>query len=169
MPVFLLALTNPSAYVAAVMKAVALGQQAGATDARSAGARTRRLHVDGSRDRVAALGRPVAVAGPVDADAVDHGGGAVCRRPACSARDAAAFRPSFWSNALVTTLILLGPAIEDSARRQGCARGVRDARCLFLVVAFYAWGTVRWLERCRAATSIAHSAGIPLRRSRHMT
>ena len=26
-----------------------------------------------------------------------------------------AFRPSFWGNALITALILLGPAIEDSA------------------------------------------------------
>ena len=38
MPVFVLALTDPSFYLAAVMKTVALGQQAGETDARSAGA-----------------------------------------------------------------------------------------------------------------------------------
>ena len=37
MPVFVLALTDPSFYLAAVMKTVALGQQAGETDARSAG------------------------------------------------------------------------------------------------------------------------------------
>ena len=37
MPVFVLALTNPSFYLAAVMKTVALAQQAGETDARSAG------------------------------------------------------------------------------------------------------------------------------------
>jgi hypothetical protein len=37
MPVFLLALANPSAYVAAIMKSVVLGQQAGATSTRSAG------------------------------------------------------------------------------------------------------------------------------------
>ena len=37
MPVFVLALTNPSFYVAAIMKSVALGQQAGSTSARSAG------------------------------------------------------------------------------------------------------------------------------------
>ena len=38
MPVFVLALTNPAFYLAAIMKTVALGQQAGETDARSAGA-----------------------------------------------------------------------------------------------------------------------------------
>ena len=37
MPVFVLALTNPSFYLAAIMKTVALGQQAGETAARSAG------------------------------------------------------------------------------------------------------------------------------------
>ena len=37
MPVFMLALTNPSFYMAAIMKTVALGQQAGETDARHAG------------------------------------------------------------------------------------------------------------------------------------
>lgn len=37
MPVFVLALTDPSFYFAAIMKTVALGQQAGSTNARSAG------------------------------------------------------------------------------------------------------------------------------------
>jgi hypothetical protein len=36
-PVFVLALTDPSFYLAAIMKTVALGQQAGSTNARSAG------------------------------------------------------------------------------------------------------------------------------------
>jgi hypothetical protein len=37
LPVFVLALTDPSFYLAAIMKTVALGQQAGSTDTRSAG------------------------------------------------------------------------------------------------------------------------------------
>ena len=37
MPVFVLALTDPSFYLAAIMKTVALGQQAGSTNARWAG------------------------------------------------------------------------------------------------------------------------------------
>ncbi|HEX6829323.1 MAG TPA: DUF2955 domain-containing protein, partial [Burkholderiales bacterium] len=37
MPVFVLALTNPSLYLAAIMKTVALGQQAGETNARAGG------------------------------------------------------------------------------------------------------------------------------------
>ena len=38
------------------------------------------------------------------------------------------FRPSFWSNALITSLILLGPAIEDSASGKSVLEGVGDAR-----------------------------------------
>src|SRR4030095_15391360 len=37
MPVFVLALTDPSTYLAAIMKTVTLGQQAADTDARNAG------------------------------------------------------------------------------------------------------------------------------------
>ena len=37
MPVFVLALTNPALYLAAIIKTVTLGQQAGSTSARSAG------------------------------------------------------------------------------------------------------------------------------------
>ena len=37
MPVFVVALTNPALYLAAIMKTVTLGQQAGATNAQSAG------------------------------------------------------------------------------------------------------------------------------------
>ena len=36
--------------------------------------------------------------------------------------------PSFWSNALMTMLILLGPAIEDSGQRQGSYRRLRHPR-----------------------------------------
>jgi FtsH-binding integral membrane protein len=60
------------------------------------------------------------------------------------------FRPSFWSNALITALILLGPAIEDSASGKSVLEGSVMRTCLFLGVAFYAWGTFWALERWRA-------------------
>jgi hypothetical protein len=53
--------------------------------------------------------------------------------------------PSFWSNALVTMLILLGPEIEDRA----------NGKDVFVGVALYAWGTVWALERWRASRSEA--------------
>ena len=60
------------------------------------------------------------------------------------------FRPSFWSNALITALILFGPAIEDSASGKSVLAGSVVRLSLFVAVAFYAWATVWALERWRA-------------------
>ena len=70
---------------------------------------------------------------------------------ACSARGRTALRPSFWSNALITMLILLGPAIEDSASGKGVFEASAVRVGLFVGVALYAWGTVWMLERWRGA------------------
>jgi hypothetical protein len=61
------------------------------------------------------------------------------------------FRPSFWSNALITALILIGPAIEDSASGKSVLEGTVVRTCLFVGVALYAWGTIVLLERWRPA------------------
>lgn len=66
-----------------------------------------------------------------------------------------AFRPSFWSNALITALILLGPAIEDSANGKSVLEASAVRTCLFLGVAVYAWATVWALERWRKRRSPA--------------
>ena len=68
---------------------------------------------------------------------------------------ATALPPSFWSNALVTMLILLGPAIEDSANGMDVFKASATRICLFVGVALYAWGTVWGLERWRASRSEA--------------
>ena len=59
------------------------------------------------------------------------------------------FRPSFWSNALITMLILLGPAIEDSANGKGVFEASAVRTGLFVAVALYAWATVWALEHWR--------------------
>jgi hypothetical protein len=59
------------------------------------------------------------------------------------------FRSSFWSNALITALILIGPAIEDSASGKSVLAGTAVRTCLFVGVALYAWGTIVLLERWR--------------------
>ena len=118
MPVFVLALTNPSFYLAAIMKTVALGQQAGATNARSAG-----RELVGSTLMGALMGAAVWIGLSLwpslwmlmlwmMAAALWAGAGIFGVRRT-------ALRPSFWSNALITILILLGPAIEDSATGKG--------------------------------------------------
>jgi hypothetical protein len=60
------------------------------------------------------------------------------------------WRPSFWSNALITALILFGPAIEDSASGKSVLEGGVMRVSLFIGVALYAWATVWALERWRA-------------------
>jgi hypothetical protein len=148
MPVYVLALTNPSLYIAAIMKTVALAQQAGGTTARSAG-----------RELVGSTLMGAAVAAGVwcglsllpslwmlmlwlMAAAWWTGSAMFGARPTT-------FRPSFWSNALVTALILLGPAIEDSASGKSVLQASLVRTSLFVAVAVYAWATVWGLERWR--------------------
>ena len=149
MPVFVLALTNPSFYMAAIMKTVALGQQAGETDARHAG-----------RELVGST-----LMGALIALVVWLGlsmwpslwmlvlwimAAALWAGSALFGARHTAFRPSFWSNALVTSLILLGPAIEDSASGKSVLAASVMRVSLFVGVALYAWATVWALERWRA-------------------
>jgi len=156
MPVFVLALTNPSFYVAAIMKSVALGQQAGSTSARAAG-----VELLGSTIMGAAIAgclwfglslRPnLWMLMLWMAAAALWAGTRLFRvRPN-------ALPPSFWVQSLVTMLLLLGPAIEDSGGSGGKdvlkASAMRVA--LFVAVALYAWATVWALEHWRAARSDA--------------
>jgi hypothetical protein len=149
MPVFVLALTNPSFYLAAIMKTVALGQQAGDTDARHAG-----------RELVGST-----LMGALIALAVWLGlslwpslwmlmlwlmAAALWAGSALFGARRTRLRPSFWSNALITALILLGPAIEDSASGKSVLEGAAMRVSLFVGVALYAWATVYALERWRA-------------------
>ena len=150
LPVFVLALTHPALYLPAILKTVALGQQSGVTNARTAG-----RELVGSTLMSAAMAVVVwtgltlrpnlwmlmlwCVAAALWAGARLYG------------VKASSFAPTFWSNALVTMLLLLGPAIEDSANGKDVysASAVRVA--LFIAVALYAWATVWLLERWRAA------------------
>ena len=58
-------------------------------------------------------------------------------------------QPAYWSNALVTAFLLLGPAIEDSASGKSVLEGAVMRTALFVGIAFYAWGMIRLLERNR--------------------
>jgi hypothetical protein len=159
MPVYVLALTNPSLYIAAIMKTVTLGQQAGETNARTAG-----RELVGSTLMGAFVGACVwfglsllpnlwMLTLWLMAAAWWTGSAMFGTRPT-------AFRPSFWSNALVTSLILLGPAIEDSASGKSVLEASLVRTCLFVGVALYAWATVwgleRWRARRAAAAAIQH-------------
>ena len=112
------------------------------------------IHAHGGMDGGTGLVRPVAAAEPVDADVVDGGCSALGRRKTVRSQ-ATSFAPSFWSNALVTMLILLGPAIEDAAVGKDVYSASATRVALFVGVALYAWATVWALERWRASRSEA--------------
>jgi hypothetical protein len=162
MPVFVLALTNPSFYMAAIMKTVALGQQAGETDARHAG-----------RELVGST-----LMGALIALAVWLGlslwpslwmlvlwlmAAALWAGSAMFGARRTRFRPSFWSNALITSLILLGPAIEDSDSGKSVLLGSAMRTSLFIGVALYAWVTLWLLERWRSRRPRADALDVSLK------
>jgi hypothetical protein len=156
MPVFVLALINPTLYLAAIMKTVALGQQAGETDARAGGRELVGSTLMGAL--IAAVTWLGLSLWPslwmlmlwLIAAALWTGSGIFGARRT-------AFRPSFWSNALITALILLGPAIEDSASGKSVLEGAVVRTSLFVGVALYAWAMVWMFERWRTAKSPAMS------------
>jgi hypothetical protein len=148
LPVFVLALSNPAFYLAALMKTSALGQQACSTTAQSAG-----RELVGSTLMGAWLAvlvwfglslRPnlwmlmlwlVAAALWV--------GVRLFRIKATS------FPPPFWLNAVVNMLVLLGPAIEDSANGKDVFKASVVRVSLFIAISIYAWAVVWLLESLR--------------------
>ena len=57
--------------------------------------------------------------------------------------------PSFWLNAFVTMLILLGPAVEDSANGKDVYLAFAVRIGLFVAVTIYAWAAILVLEALR--------------------
>jgi len=153
MPVFVVALTNPALYIPAIMKTVTVAQQAGGTNARTAG-----------RELVGST-----LMGALMATVVWFG---LSLRPnlwmlmlwivaAALWAGARLFRikptsepPSFWLNVLITMLILLGPGIEDAAVGKDVYSASAVRVLLYVGVALYAWATVWALERWRASRSL---------------
>jgi hypothetical protein len=149
MPVFVLALTNPSFYLAAVMKTVALAQQAEDTDSRSAG-----VELVGSTMSGAAIAAVVwtglSIRPTLWMLTLWLMASALWTGSAMFGARRTRMRPTFWANALVTAFLLLGPAIEDSAGGKSVLEGALVRTCLFVAVAFYAWAMLRLLERGRS-------------------
>lgn len=156
LPILVLALQDPSHYLAAIMKTVALSQQACTTNARNAG-----KELIGST-LVGALVAAIAWSGLalwpnlwmlmlwVMATSLWLG---VRLFRIKTSRVA----PSFWVNALMTMMILLGPAIQDSANGKDVLQASLFRLGLFLLVACYAWGAVWVLERWRAGRHPPHT------------
>ncbi|MGD8931779.1 MAG: DUF2955 domain-containing protein [Chromatiales bacterium] len=148
LPAFVLALTNPSSYLAVIMKSVSLGQQGSMLQARHAG-----LELLGSTF----LGGCFAVLfwfalklAPtlwmfflwMALFGVYFAGklyGVVVSR----------FPSSFWIGVFTTMLILLGPAVEDSANGKDVYMAFGFRLALFVGVTLYAWMAIYLLELLR--------------------
>lgn len=149
LPVFVLALANPPFYMAALIKSVGLAQQADGARARGAGRELVGSTLMGAGlAALAWLGLSLRPNLPMLALWV------VLAALWCGARLFGAVGTSlprsFWLNALMTMLILLGPAIEDSANGKDVARASLVRVSLFVILSLYAWSMVWLLERWRA-------------------
>jgi hypothetical protein len=150
MPVFVLALANPSFYLAAVMKAVLLGQQAGASRARTAGRALVGSTLMGA-GMAALIWLGLSLLPNLPMLMLWLMAAALWAGARLFGVKASPWPPSFWSNALVTMLILLGAAIEDSVNGEDVLRASAVRVTLFVAVALYAWSMVWVLERWRGA------------------
>ncbi len=148
LPAFLLTLTNPSAYLPIIMKSVSLGQQTSAMGTR-----------DAARELLGStfLGGCFAIAFWVLLGLSTNlwffflwvllfSGYATSRfygvRPS-------RYPPSFWLNVLVTMLILLGSAVQDSANGKDVYQAFAVRMGLFVAVTVYAWFAVVTLDYWR--------------------
>jgi len=148
LPVYLLALTNPLAYLAIIMKSVSLGQQSSLVDARSAGKELLGSTFLGGFFAIlfwAMLGMLtnlwmffllMLLFGLYFSSKIYQL--AKTRFPA-----------SFWLNVGITMLIVLGPAVEDSDSGKDVYAAFMVRMGLFVAVTFYAWLAVYVLEHLR--------------------
>lgn len=148
LPVYLLALTNPAMYMAIIMKSVSLGQQSSLVTARSAGRELLGSTFLGGFFAIlfwALLGLSpnlwmfflwMLLLGVYFA-------GKIYRLIATR------FPASFWINVVMTLLILLGPAVEDSDNGKDVYAAFFVRMGLFLAVTLYAWLAVYTLEYLR--------------------
>ena len=149
-PVFVVALTNPALYLATLMKTAMVGQQVGATNAASAGRELVGSTLMGALMAVVVwFGLsmwPTLWMLALWIVAVTLWAGARMFRVRPSP-----YPPSYWLNALMTMLIVLGPAIEDAAVGKDPYAASATRVALFIAVALYCWGTVWALERWRSS------------------
>ncbi len=147
-PAFLLGLANPGAYLPIVLKALTLGQQDSVTDARHAG---RELLGSTLMGGVMAMVFWYALSAAPNLWMFSIW--MLLFGIMISARLYGVFPsrypPSFWLNVLVTMIILLGPAVADSATGKDVYTAFAVRMGLFIMVTVYAAAAVILLEALR--------------------
>jgi len=149
LPAYLVALTNPAMYLAIIMKSVSLGQQSSQLSARQAG-----RELLGSTF----LSGCFAILFWFLLDLATNlwmffwwmllfG---VYFATKLYGVIASRFPASFWQNTVITMLILLGPAVQDSANGKDVYAAFAVRMGLFIAVTLYAWLAIIILEQLRA-------------------
>jgi len=147
-PPFLLALANPANYLPLIMKSIVLGQQGSMVSARTAG---RELLGSTFIGGCCAIAFWIALKLHPDLWMffwwmLLFGVGFASKLYGLAATR---FPPSFWQNACVTMLILVGPAVEDTASGKDVQHAFVMRMSLFVAVTLYAWTAIALLERWR--------------------
>lgn len=148
LPPFLLALTNPSMYLPLIMKSVSLGQQGSEMTARSAG-----RELIGSTFLAGCFAILFWFALKIAPNlwffflwmllfGLYFSGKIYQMIPT-------RYPASFWLNVATTMLILIGPAVEDSANGKDVQAAFAVRLGLFIAVTLYAWAAIALLERLR--------------------
>lgn len=156
-PSYLLVLTNPALYAPIIMKSVALGQQVSDVQARAAG-----RELLGSTFMAGILAVlmwfGLKLAPTLWMFSLWMFAFAVFIVARIYAVAASRFTPGFWVNVLITLLIFIGPAVEDSVsgRDPYAAFAVRFS--LFIGVTLYAWLMLVFLDSLRAKRAKAGNA-----------
>jgi hypothetical protein len=147
-PAYLLALTNPALYLPVIMKSVTLGQQASMIDLRGAG-----RELLGSTFVAGILAILFWFALGVSTNLWMFTLWMLLFGLILSARlyqvTPSRHPPSFWQNVIVTMLILLGSAVQDTANGKDVYQGFAVRMSLFIGVTVYAWIAIVFLEHLR--------------------
>jgi uncharacterized membrane protein YccC len=147
-PAYLLVLTNPGAYLPIIMKSVSLSQQANEVSARDAG-----RELLGSTFLAGCLAILFWFLLGLAPNLwmffwwmLLFG---ACLAAKLYRAIGTRLQPSFWQNVIVTMLILLGPAVQDSANGDDVYAAFAARMSLFVFVTLYAWAAIVLLERLR--------------------
>jgi len=147
-PAYLLVLTNPAAYLPIIMKSVSLSQQANEVSAREAG-----RELLGSTFLAGCLAILFWFLLGLATNLWMFFWWMLLFGVYLAAKLYRAIgtrlRPSFWQNVIVTMLILLGPAVQDSANGDDVFAAFATRMGLFVFVTLYAWAAIVVLERLR--------------------
>ena len=147
-PAYLLGLINPTMYLPIIMKSLSLGQQSSVLNARNAG-----KELLDSTFMGGAFSMLFWFALKIQPNLLMFflwmlvfAGFLAAKIYRIFPTD---FPPSFWMNVAVTMIILLGPAVADSASGKDVYKAFAVRMALFVAVTVYAWAAVMVLENLR--------------------